>query len=91
VARLRLDLRAAGVTEVVSQGKYVRLAPVELPDSAALRIARLYPGTLIKPAVRQILVAAPTTARVGGQPIEGLALLDWVREVLKAASLAPVV
>ncbi|NYI42316.1 transcription-repair coupling factor [Demequina lutea] len=91
VARLRLDLRAAGVTEVVSQGKYVRLAPVALPDSAAMRVARLYPGTLIKPAVRQILVTAPTTARIGGQPIEGLALLDWVREVLKVASLAPVV
>jgi len=90
VARLRLDLRAAGVTEVVSQGKHVRLAPVALPDSAALRMDRLYPGTLIKPAVRQILVTAPTTSRIGGQPIEGLALLDWVREVLKVASLAPV-
>jgi len=55
-----------------------------------MRITRLYPGTLIKPAVRQVLVAAPMTARIGGKPVEGVALLDWVREVLKVASLAPV-
>lgn len=90
VARLRLDLRAAGVTDVVSQGKHVRFAPVELPDSAAMRMTRLYPGTLIKPAVRQVLVTAPLTSRVGGKPVEGVALLDWVREVLKSAALTPV-
>ncbi|WP_430869242.1 transcription-repair coupling factor [Demequina aurantiaca] len=83
IARLRLDLRDAGVTDVVAQGKMVRFAPLELPDSAAMRINRLYPGTTIKPAVRQVLVPAPTTARVGGKPVEGLAVLDWVREVIK--------
>jgi transcription-repair coupling factor (superfamily II helicase) len=75
---------------VVSQGKHVRLAPVALPDSAALRMNRLYPGTLIKPAVRQVLVTAPTTARIGGKPVEGIEMLDWVREVLRAAALTPV-
>ena len=90
VARLRQVLRTSGVTDVVSQGKFVRFGPVELPDSAAVRINRLYPGTLIKTAVRQILVPAPMTARVGGQPIEGLELLAWVREVLKATQGSPV-
>ncbi len=90
VARLRLEMRTLGVTDLVAQGKYVRFAPIALPDSAAMRITRLYPGTLIKPAVRNILVPAPTTARVGGSPVEGLAVLDWAREVLKAALPTPV-
>lgn len=90
VARVRLDLRAAGVTDVVSQGKYIRFGPLELPDSAAVRMNRLYPGTVIKPAVRQVLVPAPTTTRIGGTPVEGVALLDWVRDVLKSAHGAPV-
>ena len=90
VARMRLELRALGVTDLVAQGKYVRFAPIALPDSAAMRITRLYPGTLIKPAVRNILVPAPTTSRVGGSPVEGLQVLDWAREVLKATRQAPV-
>ncbi len=83
VARLRLMLREHGITDVVNQGKFVRLSPVELPDSASMRLTRLYPGTMIKPAVRQILVPTPMTARVGGKPVEGLAVLDWVRELVE--------
>ncbi|WNM25045.1 transcription-repair coupling factor [Demequina capsici] len=88
VARLRLVLREHGITDVVNQGKHIRLSPVELPDSATMRLTRLYPGTMIKPAVRQILVPTPMTARVGGSPVEGLAMLDWVRDLLKV--IAPV-
>ncbi|MDN4480060.1 transcription-repair coupling factor [Demequina muriae] len=90
VARLRIDVREAGIADVVAQGKYVRFSPVELPDSAAMRISRLYPGTLIKPAVRQVLVPAPLTARIGGSPVEGLEVLEWVREVIRVTSPAPV-
>jgi transcription-repair coupling factor (superfamily II helicase) len=84
VARLRLELRAAGIHDVVAQGRYIRFSPLELPDSAAMRLTRLFPGTLLKPAVRQALVPAPMTARVGGKPVEGLEVLDWVRTVLQA-------
>ncbi|MDN4474106.1 transcription-repair coupling factor [Demequina sp. SYSU T00b26] len=84
VARLRLVLREHGITDVVSQGKFIRVSPVELPDSASMRLTRLYPGTMIKPAVRQILVPAPMTARLGGKPIEGLPMLEWVHELVKA-------
>ncbi|MFV0633799.1 transcription-repair coupling factor [Demequina sp.] len=90
VARLRLEVRETGITDVVAQGRYVRFSPLELPDSAAMRITRLYPGTLIKPAVRQVLVPAPMTARVGGKPVEGPEVLDWVRQVILATSVAPV-
>ncbi len=90
VARLRLVVREAGLTDVVAQGKHVRFSPVELPDSAALRIGRLYPGSIVKPATRQVLVPAPTTARIGGEPVEGLPVLDWVREVITAMQLTPV-
>ncbi|WP_439644679.1 transcription-repair coupling factor [Demequina sediminicola] len=90
VARLRIEVRETGITDVVSQGKSVRFSPVELPDSAAMRLNRLYPGTVIKPAVRQILVPAPMTARVGGKPVEGVEVLDWVRQVIAATRVAPV-
>ena len=84
VATLRIELRAKGIHDVVSQGTYVRFSPVELPDSAAMRVGRLYPGTHIKPAVRQVLIPAPRTSRVGGNAVEGLPVLEWVRGVCSA-------
>ena len=83
VARFRIDARAAGVEEVQAQGKMIRFAHLEVPDFAALRIKRLYPGTVLKPATRQVLVPRPTTARVGGTELRDHELLDWARAVLR--------
>ncbi len=84
VARLRALVRAVGLSEVVAQGAKVRFFPVELPESASLRISRLYPGTIIKPTVRTILVPRPSTARVGGEPLRDAALLQWTTELIGA-------
>ncbi len=77
LARLRAMLRQLGVTEVGMQGKYVRLGPVELADSQALRLKRLYPGSVIKTATRQILVPA------GKETPENEEMLDWVEDLLR--------
>ena len=84
VATFRILGAAAGLGEVVQQGTKIRLAPVELPESATMRLTRLYPGTIVKPAVRTILVPAPRTARVGGEPLRGAALLEWVTELVQS-------
>lgn len=87
VARFRVHARKAGVAEVSAQGQHVRFAPVELRESQQLRLKRLYPGSLIKPAVRTVLVPGPKTARVGGRPLRDTALLDWCRDVVDAVLL----
>ncbi|MDD9206599.1 helicase-related protein, partial [Georgenia sp. 10Sc9-8] len=84
VAALREAARAVGLTEVTAQGRYVRFAPVDLPESAQLRLKRLYPGTVLKPAIRSVLVPFPTTARIGGKPLRDADLLAWVRELIDA-------
>jgi transcription-repair coupling factor (superfamily II helicase) len=84
VAEFRLHVRAAGLTDVTAQGKFVRFAPVDLPESAQLRLKRLYPGSVLKPAVRTVLVPFPTTARVGGKPLQGGAVLVWARQLIDA-------
>ncbi len=82
IARVRLLARSAAVGEVVLAGSRIRLSPVALPDSRAMRLARLYPGSQIKPATRTLLVPRPTTGRVGGKPLVNRDLLAWVRELL---------
>jgi transcription-repair coupling factor (superfamily II helicase) len=59
VARLRFRARAAGLTDIAQQGNHIRFAPVELPESRQMRAQRLYPRTLLKPAVRTMLVPVP--------------------------------
>jgi transcription-repair coupling factor (superfamily II helicase) len=82
VAAFRAHARRFGIAEIVTQGKYVRFTPLELRESQTVRLARLYPGSIVKPATNTALVPAPMTARVGGQPVRDRALLDWARALL---------
>lgn len=82
IAKLRNLAREVGLTELAMQGKYVRLAPVELPDSKQVRLGRLYPGSIVKLATRTILIPQPTTARVGGQPLRGTAAIEWAHTLI---------
>jgi transcription-repair coupling factor (superfamily II helicase) len=82
VARFRARARQAGLTDVTAQGKFVRFAPVELPESATLRLNRLHPKSIVKPGLRTMLVPRPSTAVIGGHPIRDEELLTWAREVI---------
>ncbi|GIG38653.1 transcription-repair coupling factor [Cellulomonas phragmiteti] len=84
VAQFRLHVRAAGLADVTAQGRFVRFAPVELAESAQLRLKRLYPGSVHKPAVRTVLVPFPTTARIGGKPLHGREVMTWARQFIDA-------
>jgi transcription-repair coupling factor (superfamily II helicase) len=91
VARFRARARQAGLTDVTVQGNYVRFAPVDLPESGRVRLNRLYPRSIVKDALRTILVPRPSTAPIGGSPIRDEALLAWVREVVDAVVDRPAV
>ena len=82
VARFRLDVRAANLDEVTAQGKMIRFAHLELPDSVSMRVQRLYPGTVQKPALRQVLLPRPMTKRLGGTELRDHELLEWARKAV---------
>ena len=88
VARLRFAARQAGLTDIALQGSHVRFAPVQLPDSRVVRVQRLYPKTLLKPAVRTMLVPVPKTGAsgggFGGEPLRDAELLAWCAEVIRS-------
>ena len=88
VARLRFAARQAGLTDIALQGSHVRFAPVQLPDSRVVRVQRLYPKTLLKPAVRTMLVPVPKTGAsgggFGGEPLRDAELLAWCAEVVRS-------
>jgi transcription-repair coupling factor (superfamily II helicase) len=82
VARLRARARRAGLTDITVAGRYLRFAPVELPDSGRVRLNRLYPKSILKPAVRTMLVPKPLPATIGGPPLRDEEILAWARQVV---------
>jgi transcription-repair coupling factor (superfamily II helicase) len=97
VARLRAIARRAGLTDIMLQGNQIRFAPVELPDSRVVRLQRLYPRTVLKPAVRTMLVPVPRvqagsgstragtsqTVSLGAPPLRNRELLAWCEELIE--------
>jgi transcription-repair coupling factor (superfamily II helicase) len=100
VARLRAKARRAGLTDIAQQGNHIRFAPVQLPDSREVRVQRLYPRTLLKPAVRTMLVPVPkadgartgsarsaparSAVSLGAPPLRDQELLAWCEELIDA-------
>ena len=82
VARLRVRVREAGLTEVTAAGPNVRFAPLKLPDSAQMRLQRVYPRSTYKVAAEVALIPRPKTAPIGGTPLVGRELLEWTRLVI---------
>jgi transcription-repair coupling factor (superfamily II helicase) len=82
VARLRVKVRGAGLSEITAAGPNVRFASIDLPDSAQARLSRIYPRSTYKAAAEVVLVPRPKTAPVGGRPIDGRELLDWTSLVV---------
>ncbi len=93
VARLRARARRAGLADIVQQGTFIRFSPVELPDSRQVRVQRLYPKTVLKPATRSMLVPVPRagSGRRPGQPappgaplLRDTELLTWCGQLIEA-------
>ena len=84
VAALRTMAKSFGLTEVVLQGKFLRLSPLNLPDSGVMRLNRIYPGSLVKAATSTVLVARATTPNwIGGADIGDTSALPWATKVLE--------
>ena len=95
VARFRIACRRAGLTEVMTQGNFIRFGPVngrllasgervDLAESRQLRLQRLHPGTLLKDATNVALVPRPMTQTIPIAPVDGLPLLEWATWVVEA-------
>lgn len=88
VARFRARARQAGINEITLAGKFVRFAPVDLPESRTLRLQRVYPKSLVKTTTSTVLVPRPT---VPGGHLRDQELLDWARQVIDGVLDPPVV
>jgi transcription-repair coupling factor (superfamily II helicase) len=93
VARLRLLCRASGITEVSAAAggtaATVRLAPITLPDSAQVRLARMYPGAHYRATTATVQVPIPRAGGIGAPRIRDLELVQMVAELVSALDGKP--
>ncbi len=87
LARLRLLARAHGLTEigaVSSAASTLRISPLTLPDSAQLRLKRLYAGANYRATTSTVQVPIPRAGSgVGAPRIRDLELIDFVAGLIK--------
>lgn len=90
ISQLRETCQKAGVEEISQAGRFIRTAPVELSDSRQARLKRLFPGAMVKPAIRVMMVPLPNnTRRIGEEKkIENEALIEWVEAVIESVLIA---
>jgi transcription-repair coupling factor (superfamily II helicase) len=95
VAAFRHACRRYGITEVAGQGNLIRFAPVDLPESAQMRLKRLHPRAQLKLASQTLSLPKPTEGqsggggqkgpvRMGAAPLRDLELLAWCEQLFVA-------
>jgi transcription-repair coupling factor (superfamily II helicase) len=94
VARLRLLCRQYGVTEVAATGAgsatTVRVSPLVLPDSAQVRLKRVYPGASYRATTSMVQVPIPRAGKgVSAPRIRDLELVQMVADLLLAIDGRP--
>lgn len=80
VARLRLLCREYGITEIGAvSASTIKLSPAVLPDSAQLRLKRMYPGGHYRATTSVVQVPIPRESDGIGSPrIRDLDIVRWV-------------
>ncbi|KWX65620.1 transcription-repair coupling factor [Mycobacterium sp. NAZ190054] len=91
VARLRLLARRHGITEMgAPSASTLRIAPLTLPDSAQLRLKRLYSGANYRATTSTVQVPIPRAGSgVGAPRIRDLELVAFVAGLLLAIDGKP--
>ena len=84
VASLRIFARTLKITEIAIAGKSLRISPIYLPESAQIKLNRLYPGSIYKNGSETLLVARPQSPNwIQAGQLGDTSTLAWVNSILK--------
>lgn len=82
VARLREKARALGISEIIGQGRKLRVSKIDPPESVQLRMSRIYPGAQYRPLTHMYTIPTPFEGSMGSGPMDSDAVLRWTEQLL---------
>ncbi|KFJ02609.1 transcription-repair coupling factor [Bifidobacterium thermacidophilum subsp. thermacidophilum] len=82
VARLRNKARDLGITEIIAQGRNVRIRGIEPAESLMMRLQRIYTGAQYRPLTRTLTIPAPFAGSLGSGPMPGDQVIAWTNQLL---------
>jgi len=82
VARLRFKARKLGITEIIGQGRNVRVAKFEPRESVQMRMARIYKGIQYRSMTKTYLIPAPFAGSLGSGPMSSDEIVGWTNQLL---------
>ncbi|KAB8287519.1 transcription-repair coupling factor [Bifidobacterium ramosum] len=89
VARLRMRARKLGISEIIAQGRNVRVGRIDPPESIQMRINRIYKGAQYRPVTHTYLIPSPFAGSLGSGPMSGDLVMDWTNDLLNDFAWTP--
>ncbi|WP_125979787.1 transcription-repair coupling factor [Bifidobacterium goeldii] len=89
VARLRMKARKLDISEIIAQGKNVRVGKINPPESMQMRINRIYKGAQYRALTHTYTIPAPFAGSLGSGPMSGEMVMDWTADLLNDFAWSP--
>ena len=89
IARLRARARDLGITEIVGQGRKLRVGKINPPESVRMRIERIYKGAQYRPLTETYTIPTPFEGSLGSAPMDSDGVIRWVGQLLDDLAWTP--
>ena len=82
VARLRFKARKLGITEIIGQGRNIRVSKFAPRESVQMRMARIYKGIQYRPVTQTYVIPTPFAGSLGSGPMSSDEIVGWTNQLL---------
>lgn len=82
IARLRMKAKNMGITDVIAQGKTMRIVGPEPRESVMLRLKRIYGSALYRRQTHTLTIPTPFQGSFDSAPMGSAAIISWTNQVL---------
>ncbi len=82
VARIRARAQSMGITDLVVQGRNIRIVGIDPQDSVMLRLKRIYKTVQYKPVTHTVIIPTPFQGSLGSDPMPSNEVIEWTNLLL---------
>ena len=77
VARLRSRAKAMGITDLIAQGRNIRVVGPDPQESVLMRLKRIYKTVQYRPVTHTLIIPTPFQGSFDSDPMDSKQVLEW--------------